>query len=270
MLTQAENQAAREGAADFLTAADAYKAFLAAHELPLSLDMTKLLDIYRGRLFEQLLAADTGLKARYDLARTQQGQRQIQVDTMAGISLAGHELPEQLAAAMAELEQAYRRVPQLNEVKHIELIGLLGGYGLDYGRYLDQHTMSWEGKELGRAFFEQMAATLTQWRDVVKASGGPTLSLSDVIDYVTRPFSQTLPNRGPVTLDEKKLYDYLSYNRQVVDALASLATPSAPTAAPVTVATSDPAPIDYDKAAQRILDDPRLGKLFAGLGRSAA
>lgn len=270
MLTQIENQAAREEAAHFITAADAYKAFLAAHNLPLSLDTAKLLDIYRGRLFEQLLAADTGLKARYDLARTKEGQRQIQNDTMAGISLAGHELPEQLAAAIAELEQAYRRVPYLNEVKRIELIGLLGGYGLDYGRYLDQHTMSWEGKELGRAFYEQVAATLTQWRDLVQASNVSAFSLADVIDYVTRPFSQQLPDRGPITLDEKKLHDYLSYNRQVVDALTSLATTPAPTAAPVTVTTSAPAPDFYRQMAKRLLDDPHMSNLLPGAGRSAA
>jgi hypothetical protein len=262
MLTKSENQAALEAAKDFQTAATAYKTFLAAHNLPLSLDTHKLLDIYRGRLFEQLLAADAGLKARYDLARTKEGQRQIQVDTMAGISLAGHELPEQLAAAIAELEQAYRRVPYLNEVKRIELAQLAGGYDLDYGRYLEQYTMNWAGKELGCAFFEQVAATLTQWRDVVRASNGSTLSLSDVVEQVIRPFSQQLPKSGPITLDEKKLYDYLSYNRQVLDALADLATLPASAAAPVAVATSALVPDSYRLLAQQLLDDPAASKLF--------
>lgn len=48
MFSQAENQAARDTAADFLTEATAYKAFLKSHELPLSLTMAKLLDTYCG------------------------------------------------------------------------------------------------------------------------------------------------------------------------------------------------------------------------------
>jgi len=256
MLTQTENQAAREAAEDFLTAATAYKAFLAAHNLPLSLDTHKLLDIYRGRLFEGLLAADAGLKARHDLARTKEGKHRIQVDTMAGISLKGHELPEQLAEAMATLETAYRRVPFLNDVPRIELAQLASGYALDYGRYLDQYTMNWAGKELGRAHFEQVAATLTWWRDLVQACNGSTLNLSDVINYVIRPFSQQLPTSGPITLDEKKLYDYLSYNRQLLEALADVATTPAP------AAPAAPVPGFYDQQAKRLLDDPRLSKLF--------
>lgn len=218
MLTQAENQAARATATHFLTEATAYKAFLKLHDLPLSLDTTKLLDIYRGRLFEQLLAADTGLQARYDLARTKEGKQRIQADTMAGISLKGHELPEQLAEAMAELEAAYRTVPFLNGVPRIE-VGQLLGYGLDYGRYLDQYTMNWEGKEQARAFFEHLAVTLTQWRDVALASGGSASTLADIFERITWPFSKGVPDSGVITLDEKKLYQHLSYNPQLLDVL---------------------------------------------------
>jgi hypothetical protein len=267
MLTQAENQAARKTAANFLTEATAYKVFLDSHKLPLSLDTAKLLDIYRGRLFEQLLAADTGLKARYDLARTKEGQRQIQVDTMAGISLAGHELPEQLAQAIAELEQAYRRVPFLNDVPRIELAQLASGYALDYGRYLDQYTMNWVGKELGRAHFEQVAATLTQWRDLVQATNGTPLSLSSMVEQVTRPFSGQVPASGAIALDEKKLYDYLSHNPQLLEALASMATTPAPAAAPAEVATSAPVPDAYRQMAQQLLDDPAAAQFFTSTSR---
>jgi len=218
MLTQAENQAARATATDFLTAATAYKAFLTSHELPLSLDTAKLLDIYRGRLFEQLLAADTGLQARYELARTQEGKQRIQADTMAGISLKGHELPEQLAEAIADLEQAYRTVPFLNEVPRIELAQLVG-YGFDYGRYLDKYTMNWEGKEQARAFFEQLAVTLTQWRNLVKATSGVPQSLTGLFERMTMPFGQQVPDSGPIAIDEKKLYSYLSHNPQLLDVL---------------------------------------------------
>lgn len=219
MLTQAENQAARQAATDFQTAATAYKAFLTSHELPLSLDTAKLLDIYRGRLFEQLLTADTGLRARYELARTKEGKQRIQADTMAGISLAGHELPEQLAEAMAELEAAYHTLPQFNDVKHLALGQLLGGYGLDYGRYLDQYTMSWEGKEQARAFFEQLAVTLTQWRGLSLASGGSAGTLAEIFERISWPFSKQVPEDGVITLDEKKLYQHLSYNPQLLDVL---------------------------------------------------
>lgn len=221
MLTQVENQAALDDAADFQTAATAYKAFLASHKLPLSLDTTKLLDIYRGRLFEQLLAADTGLQARYDMARTKEGKARIQADTMAGISLKGHELPEQLAEAIAELEVAYRTIPRLNDVPYIELTQLVG-YGFDYGQYLDRHTMRWEGKELGRVHFEQVAATLTHWRNLVQATNGTPNSLASLVDQITRPFSGQVPASGPIVLDEKKLYSYLSHNPQLLEALAEL------------------------------------------------
>lgn len=219
MLIQAENQAARTTAADFLTEATAYKAFLNSHGLPLSMDTTKLLDIYRGRLFEQLLTADTGLQARYDMARTKEGKQRIQDDTMAGISLKGHELPEQLAEAIDELEQAYRTVPMLNDVPRIAVAQLLTGYGLDYGRYLDQYTMSWEGKEHARAYFEQLAATLTQWRGLVEAIGGSTQTVAEITKHMTRPFSQGVPYNSPITIDEKTLYQYLSYNPQLLDLL---------------------------------------------------
>jgi hypothetical protein len=218
MLTQAENQAAREGATDFVTAATAYKAFLKSHDLPLSLDTTKLLDIYRGRLFEQLLAADTGLQARYDLARTKEGKQRIQADTMAGISLKGHELPEQLAEAIDDLQAAYRTVPLINDVPYTELVQLIG-YGLDYGSYLDKYTMNWEGKEHARAYFNQVAATLTQWRNLMTATNGSTGTLTEIMAQVTKVFSQQLPENGPITLDEKKLYSHLSYNPQLLDVL---------------------------------------------------
>ncbi|MFD1873884.1 hypothetical protein [Hymenobacter bucti] len=218
MLTQIENQAARTAATDFLTAATAYKAFLKSHELPLSLDTTKLLDIYRGRLFEQLIAADTGLQARYDLARTKEGKQRIQADTMAGISLKGHELPEQLAEAIADLEAAYRTIPQVSDVPYIAL-GQMIGYGLDYGQYIDRYTMNWEGKEQARAYFEQLATTLTQWRNLVKATNGSTRTLAEVMEQVTRPFTQQLPEHGPITIDEKALYQYLGYHPQLLDVL---------------------------------------------------
>lgn len=219
MLTQSENQAARAQASDFLTAATAYQALLQSHDLPLSLDTTKLLDIYRGRLFKQLLAADAGLQARYDLARTKDGQQRIQADTMAGISLKGHELPDQLAEAMAELEQAYRTVPRINDVQPIALVHLLSGYELDYGRYLDQFTMSWAGKEHARVYFEQLGDTLTQWRNLVQTIGGSTQTLAEIVEQVTRPFSQRVPDSGPIMLDEKALYQYLSYKPQLLDVL---------------------------------------------------
>jgi hypothetical protein len=219
MLTQAENQAARANVTDFQTAATAYKAFLKSHDLPLSLDTTRLLDIYRGRLFEQLLAADTGLQARYDMARTKEGKQRIQADTMAGISLKGHELPEQLAEAMADLEAAYRTVPQVNEVKHIALPQLLGGYGLDYGRYLDQYTMSWEGKEHAVAYFEQLGAALTQWRTVVNSFQGNPSSLSDLLSKLDYFFPSALPQQGPVKVDTKRLYLLLNQNPQLLEVL---------------------------------------------------
>lgn len=221
MLTQVENQAARANAADFQTAATAYKAFLASHQLPLSLDTTKLLDIYRGRLFEQLLAADTGLQARYDMARTKEGKARIQADTMAGISLKGHELPEQLAEAMADLEAAYRTIPQLNDVPYAAL-GQMIGYGLDYGQYIDRYTMNWEGKELARAHFEQVAATLTYWRDLMKATNRSTRTLADIMQEVTKVFTLQVPDSGPITFNEKELYSHLSYNPQLLEALTEL------------------------------------------------
>jgi hypothetical protein len=222
MLTQAENQAALANATDFQTAATAYKAFLKSHDLPLSLDTTKLLDIYRGRLFEQLLAADTGLQARYDMARTKEGKERIKTDTMAGISLKGHELPEQLAEAMADLEAAYRTVPFLNDVPHVALTQLVG-YGLDYSSYLDKYTMNWEGKEHARAHFEQIAATLTQWHALARGMNGSTLSLKEVVEQVTRIFPQQLPAEGPIVIDEKKLYQHLSYNPQLLELLPDAA-----------------------------------------------
>ncbi|MVN76438.1 hypothetical protein GO988_08885 [Hymenobacter sp. HMF4947] len=222
MLTQAENQAARRAATDFLTEATAYKAFLQSHDLPLSLDTTKLLDIYRGRLFEQLLAADTGLQARYDMARTKEGKERIQTDTMAGISLKGHELPEQLAEAMAELEVAYQTVPQLNDVPHVAL-GQLVGYGLDYGSYLDRYTMNWEGKEHARAHFEQLAATLTQWRELVVRMNIAPSSLNEVVERIISVFPQQLPTKGPIAIDEKRLYSHLSYNPQLLEVLPDAA-----------------------------------------------
>jgi len=218
MLSKAEIQAARATATDFLAGATAYKAFLKSHDLPLSMDTAKLLDIYRGRLFEQLLAADTGLQARYDMARTKEGKQRIQADTMAGISLKGHELPEQLAEAIAHLEAAHRTIPRINDVPYAELVQLIG-YGLDYGSYLDKYTMDWEGKEQARAFFGQLAVTLTQWRGVALASGGSAGTLAEIFERITRPLSNQVPENGVITLDEKKLYQYLSYNPQLLDVL---------------------------------------------------
>jgi hypothetical protein len=222
MLTQAENQAARAQAADFLTEATAYKALLAAHKLPLSVDLHQLTDVYRGRLFEQLLAADAGLKARYDMVRTPAGQKQFRTETMATIDLRGHELPKQLQEALNDLEQAYHVVPMPNEVKRLALSLLASGYGLDLGRYLDERTESWAGKEPALAYFEQLGAALTQWRTVVNSFRGNPSNLSDLLSTLDYFFPSMLPEQGPVKVDAKRLYLQLHHNPQLLELLATL------------------------------------------------
>lgn len=220
MLTQEENQAARAAAVDFTAEAVAYQALLAQHQLPLSVDLTQLTGIYRGRLFDQLLAADAGLQARYDMARTKEAKQQLRSQTVATLDLRGHELPDALAAALDELAQAWRAVPMLNEVPQLTLQQLAGTYGLDYGQLLDTKTMHWEGKEPALAYFAQLGTALTQWRTLMRALNKDTRTLASTLEQLEYYFPNQLPEQGAVAVDEQKLYLQLQYHPQLLDMLA--------------------------------------------------
>ena len=227
MLNQAQNQAAREAAADFTTEATAYQALLAQHQLPLSVDLDKLTSIYRGRLFEQLLAADTGLQARYELARTTDGKKRIQADTMAGIDLRGHELPDTLEQAIASLERAWRAVPMLNDVPNRPLDWLAANYSFDYGRLLDSHTMRWEGKEAAVTYFTQLGQVLTGWRDLMRRLRRNVGTLDNAMSELGYYFPNQFEDGQPIVVDEQKLYTQLRLNPELLDLLADL--PALPT-----------------------------------------
>ena len=223
MLNQEQNQAAREAAADFTTEATAYQALLAQHQLPLSVDLDKLTGIYRGRLFEQLLAADTGLQARYEMARTTDGKKRIEADTMAGIDLRGHELPDTLAVAIASLERAWQAVPFVfNDLPRFTLPNFVGSYGLDYGKMVDHYTMQWAGKEAAQAYFTQLGQVLTGWRSLMRGVGKATQGLPETLEQLYWYFPRQVGEHQPIVVDEQRLYSQLNSHPELLDLLAGL------------------------------------------------
>lgn len=226
MLTPQERETAYRQAHYFTEQCAAYRALLATYDLPLVVEMSPVDQLYRRRLFDQLLAADAGLQARQALARTREAQEQLRSQTVDHLDLRGHELLDEVRAAQSALHQAYNALPLPNEVRRPTLSVLAAGYDLDLGRLLDHYTMQWTGKEAALTYFEQLGQTLTQWRNVVRALNRDTGTLASTLDPLTYFFPAQLRPESPIVVDEHKLYQQLQYHPRLLDLLAELPTPA--------------------------------------------
>lgn len=230
MLTPEQRETAYRQADDFTEACADYRALLATHDLPLTVNLAQLEALYRGRLFDELLQADPGLRARYELARTPDAKQQLRAQTVGSLDLRGHELPEQLAQAVAGLEHALLDLLAHgwpNDVPRLSLAQLASSYGLDYGRLLDARTMQWAGKEAAQAYFAQLGQVLTGWRALQRGLGKNVSTLSHTLEQLDTYFPNQLPAQGPIVADEHKLYAQLQLHPELLDALAGLPAPTA-------------------------------------------
>lgn len=208
MITQQENQALLAQNADLVTQCTAYKALLTANKLPLSVDLPTLSAAYGRQLFDQLLKVDAGLKARYDLLRTEEGQQKLVADT---VNTDGHELLDQLRTAVATLTRLYSYVSfrtghRLQDT--VSLAAFAKSYELNLSRALDAETIDWTGREHVRAYFEQLTPTLNQVRDLFRhltvngAGVGETFAALATLYHEDR-------TDAPVTVNEHRLFEHL-------------------------------------------------------------
>ncbi|WP_151086816.1 hypothetical protein [Hymenobacter baengnokdamensis] len=207
-LTPEQNQAQLAQNADLIAQCTAYKALLAANKLPLSVDMTELTTAYRQQLFDRLLTVDPGLKARYELLRTEEGRQKLLFDT---INTDGHELLDQVRDALAKLTRLYSHVSfgmghQLHQ--HQPLATFAKRYTLDLNQALAAHTISWEGKEYVLAYFEGLLPELERVREIFRPLTNIGASMGEVFMALSNFYHEDR-TRTPMRVDEHALHERL-------------------------------------------------------------
>lgn len=209
MITQKENAEARRYFARFMEQCTTYKALLTTAGLPLSVDLPTLRQAYQQQLFDGLLKVDQGLKARYDLLRTDEARTQLVAST---INLDGHDVIDDAATALQQMEVVYKQlaIPGSGPLhRDTPLSSFAQYYALDFGRLLDENTLSWAGNEHVKAFFEQMATSLTPWLKIVRSTMKSGASVQDAAMLLADYFAMYTPEgqaSDTVLVDEKKLF----------------------------------------------------------------
>jgi hypothetical protein len=199
VITQTENTEARRYYAGFMTQCQAYKDLLTAAGLPLSVDMAELTDAYRQQLFDGLLKVDKGLKARFDLLRTDEARRKLITDT---INLDGHDVLDDATAALQQLEQVYKQIGMpdggpLHQAVHF--ISFANLFGLDFGKELDSQTINWGENQHVLEHFEVLAAALTPWLRIVRK----TMNSSANMEHAGMLLAEFFTTEGPGLASDK-------------------------------------------------------------------
>ncbi|WP_151088042.1 hypothetical protein [Hymenobacter baengnokdamensis] len=206
MLTPTESAALRQEHADFMQRCTSYKALLTNSGLPFSVDLPTLTTAYGQQLFEQLLTLDKGLKARYDLLRTDEGKQKLLAAT---IDTAGHEVMDQVSAALTALTQAYQGISLGMSLGWLHnkysLAQFAQYYELDLARVLEALTIDWTGKEYVLAYFTQIGDELTRLRDLFRPLVGTSAPLGVVFEVLASCY-HVQPTNEPLTVDERHLH----------------------------------------------------------------
>lgn len=168
MISSTENKQYRHRAAPFMVAVDTYKALLAAHNLTFSVDAAAVLTQYRTQLFAPLLAADKGLKMRWELLKTDAARVAL---VNATIDLTGYELADAVAAQLAALRETYRRQAHNWGVSMYSWEGFALQYQLDVPAVLDSMTVDLSDKQDIVAFLARYRTLLEEARTVFVAAG---------------------------------------------------------------------------------------------------
>lgn len=209
MLTSLQAAAVRQREADFMERCAVYKRLLINLDLPFSVDLPTLDTAYGQQLFEGLLKLDKGLKARYDLLRTDEGRQKLVADT---ISTAGHEVVDQVGAALKALTSAYRSVSLGHEGwlhSKYDLGQFANWYELDLGKVLDALTIDWGSQAHVLTYFKTLGEELqrlrTMFRPLVDTSG----NLDAVLSVVASAYKHRGGSQEPVEVDELRLHQVL-------------------------------------------------------------
>ncbi|MBD2769677.1 hypothetical protein IC235_17440 [Hymenobacter sp. BT664] len=216
MLTQAENAEARRNYTYFEDQCTAYKALLATASLPFSTDLDVVTSAYRQQLFDGLLKIDQGLKARYELLRTEEGRQKLVAET---INLDGHDVIDEVATSLQQLRATYQRIGlpgnegYLHQAIHFDSFASM--FNLDLGKALDGQTIKWAGNEHVLAYFQQLATFLTGWKTLVAATIKQGASVQDAVMYLPDFFESDLGimTNEPVRVDEKRLHFRMGQHR---------------------------------------------------------
>jgi hypothetical protein len=208
MITQVENTEARRYFAGFITQCTTYKSLLTTAGLPVSVDMDVLTGAYRQQLFDGLLKVDKGLKARYELLRTDDARAKLIADT---INLDGHDVIDDAAAALQQLARTYQQVQIPGEGplhRDMPLESFARYHNLDFGQLLDAHTLSWAGNEHVKAYFDNLATALTPWLAIVRKTMKSGATVEDAGQLLGQYFTASIGGLASeqVMVQEKVLY----------------------------------------------------------------
>ena len=187
-LTATERAEALAANVPFIVLCDEYKALCAVNDLPLSVDVPTLVTHIQSALFDKLLSIDKGLKARYEMLRSDTAKLKMIADN---VDLTGYDIVDTLRAAVAALTSAYRRVwvgsallhknvtfEQFADVAELDLPALLDGYVLD-----------WTGKAHVLACFQSLAPALEKLRDMFRAGISTHYTLADTLGTLARCYT---------------------------------------------------------------------------------
>ncbi|GAB3572928.1 hypothetical protein [Hymenobacter daeguensis] len=203
MITQKENDWIQSIHANYIADVEAYKQALTGYGLPLVATAEALTTAYKAMLFTPLMAADKGLKARWDLTKTQAGQIAL---INATIDTDGHDEHDQLQASLNGLRTKYGYVLNntysvLNKATFEQFAEV---YQLDLPRVINENTIDLSDKQDIITLFTDLAGTFGKLRNIFIASGNlhTNAGLHEVGDITAQMFENTdWSNYNPTVKD---------------------------------------------------------------------
>jgi hypothetical protein len=168
-LTQTEYEFELLQHAELIQRCDQYRALCIANQLPQTLDISLLAVSLQAQIFDKLLAVDKGLKARYDVLRSDTARLQLIATT---VNLDGYDVVDELTEMGNTIRTLYDEIflgtAKLNTSVSIENFDAVRG--LDLAKLLQSYVIDWTGKEDVLTYFKSVPALLAQITAVAQAA----------------------------------------------------------------------------------------------------
>lgn len=190
--------------ARFVALCDNYRTLCETNDFPVSVDMKLLATVYRTQLFQQLLAVDKGLKARYEMLRTDAAKLKLITDT---IDLSGYDILDTLESEIDLMELAYQQiwVSSLHLHRNISFSIFCEKTGLNLSTLLTGWVINWEGREHILTYFRELAPLLENMREMHRSIISTGFTLADTLAVIGSTYTQD-SQRETLVADEKKVH----------------------------------------------------------------